>query len=284
MPSIVKKIRSYAELLPPRRRHRVLRSARKTYHLVNAFLTRRSKKSAMLQWMRELAPVSCSRPLIRVGPVGDGGYLVPDDLENIAACFSPGVSLISGFEKECAQRGIPVFLADKSVEKPAEEHELFAFTPKFIGVTSNDEFMTLDEWVNDSVASVNSDLILQMDIEGYEYEVLLSTSPALMNRFRIIVIEFHHLDQFWGNSFHFLARRAFDKLLQTHTCLHVHPNNCSGYSYQRGLKIPAVMEFTFLRKDRVENPQPQTQFPHPLDSKNVAGGDIILPECWYRFE
>ena len=30
-----------------------------------------------------------------IGGAGDGGYLVPDDLDGIEYCFSPGVNLIS---------------------------------------------------------------------------------------------------------------------------------------------------------------------------------------------
>lgn len=39
-----------------------------------------------------------SKDLIRLGPNGDGGYLVPDDLTGIEACFSPGVCATSEFE------------------------------------------------------------------------------------------------------------------------------------------------------------------------------------------
>ena len=36
--------------------------------------------------------------LLRIGGDSDGGYLLPDDLENISSCFSPGVSDIFDFE------------------------------------------------------------------------------------------------------------------------------------------------------------------------------------------
>ena len=38
------------------------------------------------------------------------------------------------------------------------------------------------------------DLLLQMDIDGDEYETLLSMPILLQKRFRIIVVEFHYLD------------------------------------------------------------------------------------------
>jgi hypothetical protein len=89
--------------------------------------------------------MSTDKELIRLGPEGDGGYLVPNDLAEIEACFAPGVSVISGFEKDCADIGIKVFLADKSVDHPAESHKLFYFTKKYVGVTTSDDFMTIDD-------------------------------------------------------------------------------------------------------------------------------------------
>ena len=244
----------------------------------------KTERSEVVAWMRQVSPLRCERPLIRLGPDTDGGYLIPDALDGIEACFSPGVSSVSGFEKSCARRGMQVFMADKSVEKPAEEDELFRFTPSFIGATSDEDFITLDHWVATSLPdSRESDLLLQMDIEGHEYEVLLATSAELMQRFRIIVIEFHALDQFFYLPFYKIASRAFARLLQTHACVHIHPNNCCGAVKEHGLKIPKVMEFTFLRRDCLGNCAPRRDFPHPLDVKNVADRrDIVLPWCWYE--
>ncbi len=238
-------------------------------------------RNELLRLLKRLYPLSTNKELIRLGPKGDGGYLVPDDLAGIQACFSPGVSLVSGFEEDCAELGIKVFLADKSVDGPVTGHELFCFTKKFVGATSNDDFMTLDHWVTSSLPEINADLLLQIDIEGFEYEVFLSASEALMQRFRIIVAEFHHLDQLWNKPFFNLAGRAFDKILQTHTCVHIHPNNLCGSLNISGINIPTVMEFTFLRNDRFEHSSYQKNFPHPLDSDNTANSSLTLPKCWY---
>ena len=50
---------------------------------------------ALLHAMR---PVATDRQLIRIGSPADGGYLIPDDLEGIRFCFSPGVAHSSAFE------------------------------------------------------------------------------------------------------------------------------------------------------------------------------------------
>lgn len=232
--------------------------------------------------VRRLRPVVTDRPLVRLGPDGDGGYLVPDDLDGVAACFSPGVSTESGFERDCAERGLDVFLADKSVDGPAEPHPRFHFTPRFVGATTDGDFTTLDAWVDASGVDPDADLVLQMDVEGYEYEALLALSPALLRRFRVVALEAHFLEHVWDRAFFHVASRTFAKLLAGHACVHAHPNNYGGVHERGGLAVPGAMEFTFLRRDRIGRSEPATRFPHPLDRDN--GDDVppvALPACWY---
>jgi hypothetical protein len=257
------------------------RLLKKALAAVNVYATPMTDPGDMRRLIRSLRPVATDRDLIRLGPNADGGYLVPDDLEGIEACFSPGVSTISGFELDCAKHGIQVFLADQSVDGPAESHELFHFTKKFVGAVSDENHMTLDDWVNDSLSTSETDLILQIDIEGAEYEVFLSASEELIHRFRIIVAEFHWLDQLWSKPYFELARRAFDKILKEHTCVHIRPNNCCGSVMIAGIEMPAVMEFTFLRNDRIVRTTERTDFPHKLDHPDAEGPALVLPPSWY---
>lgn len=240
-------------------------------------LTRRKDLAALIQ---RLQPVDTGLELIRLGPAGDGGYLVPDDLDGIEACFSPGVSDASGFEAECADRGMRVFLADRSVDRPAQAHDRFVFLKKFVGATSSGDFVSMNDWVSQAGLAADSDLLLQMDIEGYEYETLLATPDALLRRFRIMVIEFHRLHQLWSAPYFRLAAAVFNKLLESHSCVHIHPNNVRTSVTIKGIEIPRLMEFTFLRKDRFQAQGPARLFPHPLDADNTPKPAIPLPACW----
>ena len=65
--------------------------------------------------------------LIRLGAKNDGGYLVPDDLDNISCCFSPGVDSTIYFEKDLAKKKIPSYLLDSSIDKLPETNDLFHF-------------------------------------------------------------------------------------------------------------------------------------------------------------
>ncbi|QFU74441.1 hypothetical protein EY643_01545 [Halioglobus maricola] len=222
-----------------------------------------------------------SIPLVRLGPEGDGGYLVPDDLNGISVCFSPGVSHVSGFEQDCADRGMQVYLADYSVEGPALENSRFHFTKKFVGALDSANYLTLDKWASQVGQDNDSELILQMDIEGAEYESLLNVSSEFLQRCRVIVIELHALHELWNRQFYGLASTAIAKLLQTHTCVHIHPNNCCGSLQRYGLDLPRVCEFTFLRNDRLGEAVPAKSFPHPLDRDNTRRPTLPLPTCWY---
>ncbi len=57
-------------------------------------------------------------------------YLIPNDLEDIAICVSPGVDSESRFELELANKGMKVYMADNSVDSPAINHSNFHFIKK----------------------------------------------------------------------------------------------------------------------------------------------------------
>jgi hypothetical protein len=231
--------------------------------------------------LKALRPIDAGIELVRIGPDADGGYLVPDDLQGIAHAFSPGVSTESGFEVELADRGMQVFLADYSVAGPAVPHPRFVFDQRFVGCLTDERYITLDDWHAAKLGNDGAELLLQMDIEGAEYETLLAASPSLLRKFRIMVIEFHGLPQLWNEPFFAIAARAFHKLLTTHAVVHIHPNNCCGSVRSAGLEIPRIAEFTLLRRDRMRAEEYRTTFPHPLDRPNVRKRALDLPACWY---
>lgn len=228
-----------------------------------------------------IQPIETQYPLVRIGGRGDGGYLLPDDFTGINTCFSPGVGPTSAFEEDLAGRGIKSFLADYSVDRPATENVMFHFEKKFIGSYSDDKQMTLESWVNKNHVD-SSDLILQMDIEGSEYEVISSANLELLTRFRIIVIEFHELGELFCPLGLRIIQPAFTKLLKNFSIVHLHPNNCSRLVKFKEYATPESMEVTFLRKDRISVQRPRFNFPHLLDERDTEFlPDIILPPCWY---
>lgn len=222
--------------------------------------------ASILSVIRRLAPVKTANGLIRVGGLNDGGYLLPNDMDGIEFCFSPGVGPSSSFEKALESYGIHSFLADASVDGPATNLTNFTFDKLFIGKDGEEDQISLASWVDRYVpAERSTDMLLQMDIEGAEYPVLNAAPRELLRRFRIIVVEFHSLNLLRNAKRHSELAGALDNILQDFHVVHLHPNNCCGSLIMAGVEIPRVMEITFLRKDRDPGSTFVSETPHPLD-------------------
>nr|WP_237418677.1 FkbM family methyltransferase [Helicobacter pylori] len=244
-------------------------------------------------FIKSLHPIKTEHELVRWGAKHDGGYLIPNDFEGIRALFSPGVGGESAFEEDFYRHCKPtnpndiyiyIYMADKSVNEPILNipKENYSFIKKFIGCSNDKDFITLDTWVNNSQVG-EGDLMLQMDIEGGEYLALISASDALLDRFRIIALEIHRLKYLWDNNYFEVIQIAMNKILKTHYCVHLHPNNCCAPHHHNRVGIVEVIECTFIRKDRVKHILGYCdEFPHPLDTDNVVENPtLILPRNWY---
>ena len=224
----------------------------------------------------KLRPQPCPVRLIRIGGNHDGAYLIPDDLEGIQACFSPGVNNFKFFEDELVYRfGIKCHMCDYSSDPekfstPLIEN-LQSFEKKWLEPDSNIDSVTLEDWVERRVGKSADNLLLQMDIEGAEYRNLMGAESDLLNKFRIIVLELHMPAASLASNVDVEdVRQVIDKLYDTHICVHARANNCCGHTLHTasGMNIPNVMELTYLRRDRFARgtqARIPPQIPHPLD-------------------
>ncbi len=235
----------------------------------------------ILNLIEKIKPKDLGYNLVRIGPKGDGGYLIPDILDQIEECFSPGVGSITGFEEHLCKKNIQVFMADNTVDKPLINYKNFNFTNKNIGSFNDDKVMTLDSWINNK--SKNSkNLLLQMDIEGHEYNSLSSLSEENLNKFKVLIIEFHFFDQVITNYGYNVILDTMSKLTKYFDVAHIHPNNCCGYFKIKDLIIPNVIEITFLNKSLTIHRKKIDKLSHELDFKNVnKNKDILLDKKWY---
>lgn len=214
-------------------------------------LSRRTSEIEMGKVLQKLQPSSGEKNLIRVGGSGDGGYWIPNDLEDIEAVFSPGVGKLSEFELFFAERDVPCFMVDASVEGPAQDHPNFHFQPVWLAKeTTPGKTISLEDWLDSSAPA--GDLILQMDIEGGEYPVLLTAEDFLLARFRIIALELHNVTSITSQSGLQLVESLLTRLLKTHEIVHSNHNpTCRTITVGRVL-IPNCVELTF-RRSRVSD-------------------------------
>lgn len=215
-----------------------------------------------------MKPVLTDIKLVRIGGDADGGYLVPDDLDGVAACFSPGVNLVADFERELIDRGIKSFQIDASVENSPLVHPMNVFERKFLGFETKGKFISLDDWVN-QYAPGNEDLILQIDIEGAEWLALAAASAETLKRFRIIVIEMHFLEYLAEQIGSLVIAPIIERLVDMFHFVHLHANNGGPLHFHAGdYECPSLLEATLLRKDRAVARGPVMTLPHPLDRDN----------------
>jgi hypothetical protein len=242
-----------------------------------------TNESHIQEFSKKLTAAYFRTSLVRIGGEGDGGYLVPDEFENIKACFSPGVGDTFHFESELSKKGIPSFLADGTIRDIKNHDPLIKFLRKNLSSRSGENEISLQKWVESCVPK-QGDLILQMDIEGAEYSVLTVSDSDLLRRFRIIVIEFHNLDRLWDSEMFSIIDAIFEKLIEYFNIVHVHPNNSRAPLRRGRFSSHPVVEVTFLRKDFCIGPRETILMPHPLDQLNKknlklshAPGDIFQP-------
>jgi hypothetical protein len=239
-----------------------------------------------------LKPKASKTPLIRIGGDIDGSYLVPEDLDGIAACFSPGVNRIKYFEDFLADRyGIQSHMCDftchveelKTPLKPGMQ----TFVKKWLDVSPGEDSISLEDWLRDHDSQ--GDLLLQMDIEGAEYRNILATSEGTLARFRVIVLEVHGLGKMLeAPILREVIAPFFQKLARSFTTVHAHPNNCCGDFTvpDTDIRIPNVLELTFIRDDHFVPAPGPAALPHPLDvGRNVPRkAPLFLSEAWCDYQ
>ena len=224
--------------------------------------------------------------LIRIGGQSDGGYLLPNNLKDISYCYSPGVSNTANFEKELSDKyNIKSFMVDGSVDKAPISDPNFQFLSKYLGTFSNNKFITLSDWLKQTSEDNEKGKILQMDIEGGEYDVLIYEDGKTLSSFSTIIIEFHFLHQLFKDNFLKMVTSIFEKIYKYFSICHVHPNNCCGLAELDGIKVPRVMEITFIRNDYIDKSSSNKKvvLPNKLDRKNIGDiDDLIMPEIWWK--
>lgn len=263
-------------------RHKVRQKRFRNFFLNHGYLLSRSIKEARVRnLLVKLRPQKTGYELLRVGGDFDGGYLLPDDIAGISAVFSPGVGAESSFESFFANAGAKIFMADPTVDQPVISHPLFYFEKKFISGTDTSESYSLNGWIK-KYAAESDDLILQMDIEGAEYSAFLSCTNETLEKFRVIVCEFHNFEMVFSQFGFDIINEIIERLTQKFIVAHIHPNNTQPVYEVGNLVVPTVFEVTLLRRDRVNGDFGSVdKIHHPLDSPcNPYLPDKTLPKNW----
>jgi hypothetical protein len=221
----------------------------------------------------------------RIGAKTDGGYLIPADIKDINYCFSAGVGDTITFEEHLIdQYHTKCFLLDGGVS-PCKQDELIEVDNLYLQQHNTRDTITLSSWMVSKQVPTYKNTILQMDIEGSEYQTILNEPIKVLQNFDVMIIEFHALNNIIYHDFWQMLMLFFHKLLPFFDIAHLHPNNCCG-TIQRGwFELPNVLEITFVNKNLslTHKRKQDLVLPNDNDYKNVPDkDDIIMPEIYWK--
>lgn len=211
---------------------------------------------------------------IRLGTDCDGGYIIGDIGTKYDCYISAGVSDEESFSRDFINKynmtNENSFAFDGTInEYPSHYTDKITFIRRNIGKNRNANIANLSYFIEKY-----KNIFLKMDIEGGEYEWLLSLNRGNLDKFAQIVIEFHGInDNSWG-SYYYDKVSCLKKLSETHYLIHVHGNNYGGITNG----VPDVVELTYIRKDYFsEKPTLNTEklpiknldFPNNINSPDI---------------
>ena len=242
--------------------------------LRNGFVVRKTTKRTELNLLFEfLRPRGCKYPLVRLGSDRDGGYLVPELVEQIDYLWSAGVaddvnlelSFVAGSDSKRA------FLLDGSIQNLPSEHPQFTFLKSYLGKSGSFETeVSLSQWL-ETEGQLPGKSILSMDIEGGEYQVFIETPRDVFNAFDFIVMELHGLENSFDPLFFSSNLRPMLRKLEDFECLHLHINNAlPPVRGPGGLGMYPLLEVTLAHKRLGITEYESVSLPHALDVDNVT--------------
>lgn len=210
---------------------------------------------------------------VRIGRRGgDGGYVLLDMLRPSQKVYSFGIAHEVSFDLDMAERGLDCFMFDHTIEGLPRPHPRFHFHKLGIAGATEAEKSLLS--LADHVAHLghtDGDMILKMDVEGWEWPALAAAPTELLSRFEQISMEVHRLPQVVNPAFRRQAAEVLRKLNDTHTLFHVHANNHSPpVLVGGGLPVCPLLELSYVRSDLVERLPSRTLYPTELDAPNVG--------------
>lgn len=198
----------------------------------------------------------------RLGVNGDGGYVLAD-LEKKYDCYiSAGISNEESFSRDfLSKHNIDkeeCFGFDGTIHQYPENYngEKLQFIKKNINFYNDDANTNLTDIIEN-----HNDIFLKMDIEGGEFNWIVSLSEEQLSKFSQIVMEVHWIynDSIVPKE---IKKQCLEKLSKTHYLVHIHGNNNENV-YSDG--FPPVVELTYIHKNYFDVTPPLNTTPLPID-------------------
>jgi len=223
---------------------------------------------------------------VRLGSRFDGGYVMISPTQSAAVAYSLGIGGNIDWDRDMADLGYKVFQYDHTVQDPAPEDSRMVFSRIGVGGVEQSSAMlkTLDALIRENGHKGRSDLVLKMDVEGFEWPVFSTIDDETLSQFTQIVVELHGLLRLGSKPVWRRVEMALGNLTRHHVPIHVHANNWASTVYLNGRQFPDVLEVTLLRKDHATFAPNNRLFPTELDAPNNPNASEIPLGLFHRAE
>jgi hypothetical protein len=233
----------------------------------------RKLREAILAELQPVALKNCT--LKRFGSANDGGYLMCENLiEPLDAAYSYGVGSNDDWGCELSRRyHIPVHQYDCfDPGRPTCNGGTFVFHNECVGNHSGYAgphfFDTMENQIRKN-GDAGRRLIVKMDIEGGEWDSLLTAPDELLASIPQITMEMHGVDDP-------KVLEVLRKLKRNFYLVNLHFNNWS--CTPKAAPLPAWAYQTHWMNKRIGVPDPAAPFPAPTSSLN-APDSPTRPDC-----
>jgi hypothetical protein len=214
---------------------------------------------------------------IRLGRPNDGGYVMLEDFEGIAAAFSFGVADDASWDLDIACRNILTYQLDHTIASAPATHPNLKFIRRKIVSEPSEDGETIAGLLSKYGSDAGALHLMKMDIEGDEWSIFARAEPEHLRRFAQIVCEFHNFSQAADRSWYSRAQRVMEKLSNDFEVVHVHGNNCTPLITVANVSFPETLEVTFANRACYQFNDCDDLFPTPLDQPNSPqGADLFL--------
>lgn len=224
-------------------------------------------------------------PKVRLGnPNGDGGYCICELPDSYDGCLSGGAGNDCSFEDAFVMKypNLPFCtIYDGHVNNFPYTQKPIQFIRKNLAALNTSTTTNL----NEELAAAQN-LFVKLDIEGDEFQIV-PTWVSLMNNIKQFVLEIHIMHrvqngkQFNSKNYMIEDNKIYDLLHiinQTHTLVHLHPNNYGPTYTMFNITLPTVFECTFIRNEYNLNKKFNTDpIPSSIDvNNNHRSGTVSL--------
>jgi len=217
--------------------------------------------------------------MIRIGPKGEGGYVLYNNVEKITKLISIGVAKDTSFEEDFSQKSLGkifIELYDHTDRPVRNLPSNFIFHS--IGISNSDfedpKLLSLGTIIKNSL-KISDISILKIDIDGAEYLALTEIDPDIYKRFDQIIIEIHDICE--KNISNGKLQSIVNNISRNFDVIHLHPNSIEPWINVYGVCLPKVLEITFLNRIYSDIYIKEIPiFPTTLDYPNQLNNEMIL--------